>query len=416
MHSGLRSLPLFLALVLFSHKGFTHDSLEHITLHHADLAYASYQASADAARDMQDIIESLIDTPSEENLAAAKQAWVTAKDAYSLTEAFRFGHPPVDEWEPQVNAWPLDEGFIDYVEQDAYFYELSNPYGQLNLINNPEIVLGPENISTEQLSTDLLASLNEIGGSEANVATGWHAIEFLLWGQDLNGNGPGAGERPASDFALDDSCTNGNCGRRATYLAEVTQLLVDDLEYISDQWQADVAGNYRETYLGLSQTEQLRRILYAVGSLSLGELAGERMRVALFANSSEDEQDCFSDNTHHTLFYNFQGIRNVLEGNLEVGDVEVEGASIIGWLRNESPDLAARLTAALDEASAKLQVMYDAGENGTKFDQLIAPGNREGARIINESIRALVASTALIVETGEAIGLDSFTPDTAGHF
>ena len=27
--------------------------------------------------------------------------------------------------------------------------------------------------------------LHEIGGNEANVATGYHAIEFLLWGQDL---------------------------------------------------------------------------------------------------------------------------------------------------------------------------------------------------------------------------------------
>lgn len=416
MQPGSRLIPLFLFSAFFSHSALSHDSPEHIVLQHADLAYASYQASLSASVELQEEITTFIDTPTEENLASAKSAWVAAKDIYSQTETFRFGHPPVDEWEPQVNAWPLDEGFIDYVDEDAYFYELSNPYGQLNLINNPEVTLGPDNISIEQFSPELLASLNEIGGSEANVATGWHAIEFLLWGQDLNGNGPGAGQRPASDFATDENCTNGSCARRAAYLSAVTQLLIDDLEYITEQWQEGVEGNYRETYLALPQQEQLRRILYAVGSLALGELAGERMRVALFANSSEDEQDCFSDNTHHTLYYNFQGIRNVLEGRLVTDSVEIEGASILGWLREEEPELAQRLSNALEQTTSKLTVMLDAGDSGERFDQLIAPGNREGARIINESIQALVASTALIVETGDALGLDSFTPDTAGHF
>ena len=413
---NLRLWLLPLLLTALCSRALAHDSPEHIVIAHADLAFASYQAAHSSALQLQEQVELLIGEPTEANLAAAKQAWIVAKDIYSQTEAFRFGHPVVDAWEPQVNAWPLDEGFIDYVAADAYFYELSNPYGQINLIANPEIGLGPEDISTAEMTPELLASLNEIGGSEANVATGWHAIEFLLWGQDLNGNGPGAGERPVSDFANDIDCTPGHCKRRVAYLEAVTQLLVDDLDYMTGQWQAEIEGNYRETFLNLPQTEQLRRILYAVGSLSLGELAGERMRVALFANSSEDEQDCFSDNTHHTLYYNFQGVRNVLAGHLSNGTTEFQGASLLGLLRIENPDLAQRLTTALDQASAKLEVLYQSGENGQRFDQLIAPGNRDGARIINESIQALVASTAMLVETGEALGISSFAPDTAGHF
>lgn len=47
------------------------------------------------------------------------------------------------------------------------------------------------------ISPQLLAEeLHMLDGVQANVATGYHAIEFLLWGQDLNGTNPGAGNRP----------------------------------------------------------------------------------------------------------------------------------------------------------------------------------------------------------------------------
>ncbi len=410
------SISSLLLLTSLSPLSQAHELLEHLVIAHADLAYLSYLETHRASLALQERVDVLIEQPSEANLLAARQAWTAAKDIYSQTEAFRFGHPVIDAWEPQVNAWPLDEGFIDYVEPDLYFYELGNPYGQINLVSHPDLQLGPEGISVAEFSPQLLASLNELGGSEANVATGWHAIEFLLWGQDLHGNAAGTGERPASDFAAGSACTHGHCERRAQYLAAVTQLLVDDLAEMTAEWQAEDGDNYRATFLALPQMEQLRRILYGVGSLSLGELAGERMRVALFANSSEDEQDCFSDHTHGTLYYNFQGVRNILYGRFAAGESEFQGASLMGWLHTEHADLANRLDAALNNAQSKLQALYDQGENGQRFDQLIAPGNREGSRMINEAIQSLVASTAVVVDTGAVLGLASFAPDSAGHF
>ena len=77
-------------------------------------------------------------------------------------------------------------------------------------------------------------TLQEAGDIEANVATGYHAIEFLLWGQDLNGTGPGAGKRPATDYRR-ANCTGGNCDRRAAYLKAATDLLVSDLEEMVGQ-------------------------------------------------------------------------------------------------------------------------------------------------------------------------------------
>ncbi len=191
-----------------------------------------------------------------------------------------------------------------------------------------------------------LASLNELGGSEANVATGYHAIEFLLWGQDLNGTGPGAGARPASDYLQGAGATGGHNDRRRAYLKAVTDLLVSDLEEMSGNWKAGVPDNYRATLEAESGESGLRKMLFGMGSLSLGELAGERMKVALEANSSEDEHDCFSDNTHNSHFYNGKGIRNVYLGEYTRTDgTKVSGPSLSSLVAKADPATDATLRA-----------------------------------------------------------------------
>src|SRR5690606_12763802 len=148
---------------------------------------------------LQQAIDALLANPTEETLQAARSAWLAARVPYMQSEVFRFGNPVVDDWEGQLNAWPLDEGLIDYVATD-YEHALGNPGASANIVAYAEIQVGEDKIDASQITPELLASLNELGGSEANVATGYHAIEFLLWGQDLNGTNPGAGQRPASDF------------------------------------------------------------------------------------------------------------------------------------------------------------------------------------------------------------------------
>ena len=156
---------------------------------------------------------------------------------YQQTEAYRFGNPIVDEWEGKVNAWPLDEGLIDYVDAAYGGATDENPYAAINVIANPSFTLSGETVDASTITPDLLENtLQEADAIEANVATGYHAIEFLLWGQDLNGTGPGAGNRPWTDFAAGESCTGGNCDRRAAYLKAATDLLISDLEWIVAQW------------------------------------------------------------------------------------------------------------------------------------------------------------------------------------
>lgn len=335
---------------------------------------------------------------------------------YSQSEAFRFGNAIIDDWEGQVNAWPLDEGLIDYVAKD-YQHALGNPGATANIVANTEIQVGEDKIDVKEITGEKLAGLNELGGSEANVATGYHAIEFLLWGQDLNGTGPGAGNRPATDYAQGKDCTGGHCDRRAAYLKSVTDLLVSDLEYMAGQWKAGVADNYRAKLEAEPVDTGLRKMFFGMGSLSLGELAGERMKVALEANSTEDEHDCFSDDTHHTLFFNAKSIRNIYLGEYKrVDGSVVKGPSLADLVAKADAAANDTLKADLADTEAKLQVIVDSAEkDGVHFDQMIAPDNKEGQQKIRDAIAALVKQTGAIEQAAGKLGIQDLKPDNADH-
>ncbi|MEO0565671.1 MAG: imelysin family protein, partial [Chloroflexota bacterium] len=183
---------------------------------YANIAQAKYEDSLATAQKLLIAVEGLIASPSAESLQAAKTAWLAARVPYQQTEVYRFGNAIVDDWEGKVNAWPLDEGLIDYVDGAYGGATDENEYAVLNVIANPTFTLSGETIDASEITPALLeGALHEADEVESNVATGYHAIEFLLWGQDLNGHGPGAGNRLWTDYAEGDACTGGNCDRRA---------------------------------------------------------------------------------------------------------------------------------------------------------------------------------------------------------
>ncbi|GAA6153610.1 imelysin family protein [Pseudoteredinibacter isoporae] len=394
-------------------------SAESVVQHYSDLAHAIYEDSLLTAQQLQVAIDEFLSKPSAEGLLSAKAAWKAARVPYQQSEVFRFGNPVVDDWEGQLNAWPLDEGLIDYVEQGSYQAELGNVGANANIIANTSLQLGANTLDTQKLTPELLASLNELGGSEANVATGYHAIEFLLWGQDLNGTAPGAGSRPFTDFIAGDACTGGACERRREYLRASSQLLIDDLQYMVKQWDKTVADNYRAELLAMSAKRGLSRMLFGMGSLSLGELAGERLKVALEANSPEDEHDCFSDNTHYSHFYNGLGIRNVYTGEYQRSDGRrLSGPGIMALLVTKDETLANNVLSSMNKSQASLQKLVDSAERKDSpeaFDQLIAEGNTRGAKLINASIQDLVAQTQQIELAAKSLGIDNLNPDNADH-
>ncbi len=395
---------------------FDEAEAKQVVSHYADMAEAVFSDALSTAQNLQKAVDAFLANPNDDTLKAAREAWLAARTPYSQSEAFRFGNPVVDDWEGQVNAWPLDEGLIDYVVPDTAQAQ-GNPAATANIIANTEIQVGEDKIDVKDITGEKLASLNEVGGSEANVATGYHAIEFLLWGQDLNGTGPGAGNRPASDYLVGEGATGGHNDRRRAYLKAVTDLLVSDLEEMVGQWKAGVADNYRAKLEAETPESGLRKIFFGMGSLSLGELAGERMKVSLEANSTEDEHDCFSDDTHHTLFYNAKGIRNVYLGEYKrVDGTTLSGASLSALLAKADAQADATLKADLADTEAKLQALVDSAEkNGVHFDQLIAPDNASGQQMIRDGIAALVKQTGAIEQAAGKLGITDLNPDNADH-
>ncbi|AVF60504.1 peptidase [Vibrio diabolicus] len=389
---------------------------QQVVEHYADVAHAVFADSVTTAKTLDVRIDEFLKSPSADKLEEVKQAWLDSRVPYQQSEVFRFGNAIVDYWEGQLNAWPLDEGLIDYVATD-YQYELGNEGAAANIIANTSLQIGASKLDVSKITPELLADLNEVGGSEANVASGYHAIEFLLWGQDLNGTNAGAGQRAYTDFVVGSECTNGHCDRRGEYLKAAADLLVQDLEWMEKQWSAEVKGNYRETLLNDSADNGLRKMLFGMGSLSLGELAGERMKVALEANSTEDEHDCFSDNTHNSHYYNEQGIYNVYTGLYKREDgTLLSGPSIADLVAQKDKQAAKEIQKQFDVTRNQVgKLVTSAEKNNQHFDQLIAAGNAQGNTLVNDTIMSLVAQTGSIERAAGIIGIDSLSPDTADH-
>ncbi|MBW3243908.1 peptidase [Epibacterium sp. DP7N7-1] len=376
-----------------------------VLTNYANIAEAKYEDSLITAKALQAAVDALIADPSAENLEAAKHAWLAARVPYQQTEVYRFGNAIVDDWEGKVNAWPLDEGLIDYVDASYGGPTDENAAAALNVVANPEFTLSGETIDASDITPELLAeTLHEADGVEANVATGYHAIEFLLWGQDLNGTEHGAGERAWTDYAAGDDCTNGNCDRRGAYLKAATDLLVSDLEWITAQWAE--GGEARETVLS-DEDAGITTILTGMGSLSYGEQAGERMRLGLMLNDPEEEHDCFSDNTHNSHYYDGLGIQNVYLGEyVRVNGDLVSGAALADLVEAADSELNAELTGKLSTTMMKLGRIKTAAEAGFSYDQMLAQGSDAGEALVMGGVDALVDQTRSIERAVAALELD----------
>lgn len=342
-------------------------TVQQVVAHYADLVHAGYEDSYQRAVALQSVLQTLTDRPSAASLEAAKNAWKRARIPYGQTEAFRFYGGPIDDAdgpEGQLNAWPLDESYIDYVQ--------GNPCA--GIINDPDALITQEH----------LLALNEQGGEE-NVSLGYHAIEFLLWGQDLSADGPGA--RPVSDYV--------EAPRRVRYLHTAAAQLVDDLQALVQDWAPSQNGNFRSAFLSQKPNEALRQIMVGIGTLSRSELAGERMAVALESRDQEDEHSCFSDNTHVDIIRNAQGIQNVIEGRyMRSNGAVLAGPGILALLRDGRK---AELHRKVRNAMAAVHTIQP------PFDrEIVTPTGRQRVQAV---IHALRAQAEVIVNAAADLGI-----------
>ncbi|WP_439614848.1 imelysin family protein [Shinella sp.] len=364
-----------------------------IVKHYAEIAHAKYSDSLAAAKALDAAVDALIATPNDETLKAAREAWLKSRVPYQQTEAYRFGNPLVDDWEGKVNAWPLDEGLIDYVDPSYGTESDENALFVGNVIANPKLEIGGKTIDATTITPAVLQELHEAGEVEANVATGYHAIEFLLWGQDLNGTGKGAGNRQASDYDK-ANCTNGNCDRRGAYLKAASSLLVTDLEEMVAAWAPEGEATKNVT---ADPKAGITAMLTGMGSLSYGELAGERMKLGLLLHDPEEEHDCFSDNTHNSHYYDVVGIQTVYTGEYTRADgSKLTGPSLSELVAEKDAALDTEMKGKLDASHAAFKALVDRAEGGEAYDQMIGEGNAEGNKVVQTAVDSLIDQTKTI--------------------
>ncbi|MCB9764089.1 MAG: iron-regulated protein [Alphaproteobacteria bacterium] len=345
---------------------------------YAEIVEASYADSVSAAQDLDAALEALVGGPSDATMSAARQAWLDSREPYLQTEVYRFYDGPIDNPEdgPEglINAWPLDEHYIDYVVDDA----------DAGIINDTSVAL----------DADTLVGLNEQGG-EKNIATGYHAIEFLLWGQDLSDTGPG--ERPWTDYTTAD-----NADRRGTYLTVTGDLLVTHLTQVHDGWTP--GADYRTGFEAAPEAS-FEKILAGMIILSGFETGGERLQAALDSGDSEDEHSCFSDNTHRDMIQDVQGVKNVWLGSYtRLDGSTVSGVGIKDIVEEVDVDLADRLDARINESLSLANALQ------TPFEAEIAPGSDGNARV-QALIDSLREQEQILFEVFDTFGLSVTLPE-----
>lgn len=348
-----------------------------VVANYADLVAATYGDALAGVRALDEAVEEFLAAPQPRSLNHARDAWIESRVSYAQTEAFRFYDGPIDAIEGLINSWPIDENLIDYVDEepDAGIISQSNRF--------------------PRITSDLIVSLNENGG-EKNITAGFHAIEFLLWGQDLHDDGPG--RRSYLDY-VDKGRAQAN--RRREYLHLTSRLLVQDLEQVVDAWSPDDPSNYRSRFLELPSDEAIAAIFKGIGILSAAELAGERLTVPYETKEQEDEHSCFSDNTQQDIVYNTLGIANVILGRyVRANGTRVEGPGVSALLAVIDAPLARKLVDQTETSLAHARAVP------SPFDRAILGADSSPGRVtIKRLITALRAQADSIAHAGAALGL-----------
>jgi putative iron-regulated protein len=347
---------------------------------YATVAHDLYLECERLALAQLEAVEAFVAAPDAAGLELARRRWLEARRVYGRTEALRFYSGPIDDpgegVETFLNAWPLDEAYIDAVEGAS----------SAGIIGDPE--------RYPNLSATMLVLLNERGG-EANVSIGWHAVEFLLWGQDRSAEGPGA--RPWTDFQ-DGGAPHAD--RRREYLRLCAALLVEHHRKLREAWAPDTPENYRARFLAEDPRASFRKVLAGMTILSGFEMSGERLAVAYETRDQEEEHSCFSDNTHVDFLADQEGILALWRGG-DGGELPEGAVGVREVARAASPSLAAQIERDLEATLAAIRAMP------VPFDQaILGPDERPARQAVLAALIAIEDQARSLATLGLVLGHD----------
>lgn len=353
---------------------------------YANVVFATYEDSWIAAKNLKTAAADFVANPTQAGLEATRAAYLAARTPYIQSEAFRFYAGPIDDergLEGLINSWPLDESYIDYVVGNS-------GAGIINDATHFPTITSAVIEANNQPEPD----------GESSVSCGYHAIEFLLWGQDLSVDGPG--DRPYTDYIVGTGATASNQARRGTYLLACIDLLVDNLNTLKEEWKTG-AQNYRATFLA-SPNASIANYLTGVYRYTDGELSVERMTVALEAEDDgdrqENEQSCFSDQTNNDIINGQKGIRNVYLGKyVRIDGSVVEGKGLSDLITAIDAPFNSTVLAAIYDADVKVNAIHG------PFDNEIVSTNTAGRIRVQNAIDALHAEAAKYKAAGTKLGM-----------
>jgi len=349
--------------------------------------YAGYSDSVTDEQDFNTKVEAFLSSPTDATLTDARNAWIASREPYMLMEGARFYDGPIDidppNHEALLNSWPLDEAYIDYTtNKDSGVVDET-----AGLINHTDTL--------PNITSSALDALNAQGG-DTNISSGYHAIEFLLWGQALKDVGPG--ERSATDYVVGGPRKNPD--RRSTYLRTSVAGVIEHLTAVRDAWAPGAAYRTQFVQAGLPS---IALAFTGLGKMSKGELAGERINAPYASKARRDQHDCFSSLTLVDYDRDARGLQAIYLGKYGAND----GPGLDELVRAKNPELDARL-------QKQLQTSVDAINAIPKpFEaSIMGEDGSPGRTAIRAAIDSLRAQGDMFAEAAAALGLTIQVPDT----
>jgi len=314
---------------------------------YANLAFKIYEETYTKTVELKNAVDEYVNDPSNQTkLIAVRNKWREARQKYLLTETLRFSDGPIDnpdilfvevdgsptELEGLINAWPMDEQF-----NECY------------LIGSN--IIGGSGCTQRPLDENSLINFNAENDREENVATGWHPIEYLLWGQDDADatKDPGRGLTQTIHYFTSDPTFS---PRRRTYLKNATNILLNHIKMLKDSWDPSDQNSYYHKFV--NDPNALKKIITGFASFSKNELAAERLN-GIDTRDQEDEHSCFSDTTNQDFYYNALGIKIFFTG--DYNGEEGIGLDTISGIYAER--ILRQLNLTLDGMNPEIAPTYD---------------------------------------------------------
>lgn len=290
----------------------------------------TYRLLARRAADLDAAASALAADPSDENLRAARDAWVATRLPWEQSEAFLFGPVEAQGYDPAIDTWPLNRTDLQAVLD-----------------------------SDDEFSPAYVQALPQ-------TQKGFHAVEFLLFGE--------GGRKTAADLT----------DRELEYLTAMTADMASITSSLETSWTDGEGGQppFHDTFTSAGDpSNTVYPSLSAAGqemvngmSSICDEVANGKIAEPFDSRDPNKEESQFSENSLDDFQNNIRSVQNAYLGAVPAADTS--GASLSAWVAARDPDLDQELQQKIAGAIAAIGAIpppfHDAITNSADADTIEA--------------------------------------------